>query len=725
VSVGGDVASAQPCLDSREYIRWVGGLDTPGRAVDLVRSGEHLFVADETALRILDVSSPLEPREIAWVPDLATEVALMGDDHAVLGCWTEGDIGWIVTVDVSDPSAPEVVGLAATGWILDLAVQGHYAYVAGNYPDFTVVDLSDPRAPVVVATLNLSPIFPTPAAGGIAVEGDFAYLSVFNGGVAVFDISDPAHPRAAGVLNLWLQTSSGEAAVSGRYLYMAGQWEELSDASGLWIIDVANPGAPVVAGIASTAAAADVVLAGDLALVADKLSGLAVVDIRDGHAPEVRCLAGAPSVQGVALAPGFALLAGHGRGVQVIDLSHLDNPEMMGEVSTTGDSRGLAVSGALAVLADGDALDLVDVTDPQAPRWIASLATPGNATEVAVQGEYAYVADSDPSLTVVDISDPAQPSVVGSIDTPNFSNDVAIAGSHAYVAYGNGFAAGLAVIDVGDPSAPRVMGQVSTPERAEGVAVSGAYAYVTSVDLYVVDVSDPAAPAIVNVADLGNGPAKLAVEEGFLYVVQETSLEVFDLSDPAAPVPVCSVPLIAYGHDVCLEGNFAYVSDGYFMHVVDISVPTSATRIGTPVQSIVVHGVAVSNGCLCTIHGAGLMTWPIQCDVPSSVSPPSSREGGTTAAGGACALRIAPNPAAGVATLRFALGRATAARVEVFDVAGRLRRTIGIRAPLRAGQQEILWDRRDDAGRLLAPGRYVIRVRAGDAAESAPIVLLP
>ena len=70
--------------------------------------------------------------------------------------------------------------------------------------------------------------------------------------------------------------------------------------------------------------------------------------------------------------------------------------------------------------------------------------------------------------------------------------------------------------------------------------------------------------------------------------------------------------------------------------------------------------------------------------------------------------RPMPNPAHGPATLRFSLPAAGTARLEVLDVSGR--RVWGYAQALAAGPHSIAWDGRDDAGRRLGPGLYLVRL---------------
>ena len=71
-----------------------------------------------------------------------------------------------------------------------------------------------------------------------------------------------------------------------------------------------------------------------------------------------------------------------------------------------------------------------------------------------------------------------------------------------------------------------------------------------------------------------------------------------------------------------------------------------------------------------------------------------------------------PNPARGSVHWSFALQQAAALEIEAFGLTGGRVRTIA-RAWREPGQGEVDWDLRDDRGRAVAPGIYMIRASLG------------
>jgi hypothetical protein len=94
----------------------------------------------------------------------------------------------------------------------------------------------------------------------------------------------------------------------------------------------------------------------------------------------------------------------------------------------------------------------------------------------------------------------------------------------------------------------------------------------------------------------------------------------------------------------------------------------------------------------------------VPSDPPPAAAPPASR----------LSLSVSPNPFRDATAIRLALAQAEAAvRLEVYDVGGRLVRTIHSGA-LAAGIHPMSWDGRDDAGRTSPAGLYFLRAWAAE-----------
>jgi hypothetical protein len=84
----------------------------------------------------------------------------------------------------------------------------------------------------------------------------------------------------------------------------------------------------------------------------------------------------------------------------------------------------------------------------------------------------------------------------------------------------------------------------------------------------------------------------------------------------------------------------------------------------------------------------------------------------------------APNPARGNMRIGFGLPRETEARLEVFDLGGRRVRRLAA-ATLPAGSYEHGWDLRDDSGRLVPAGVYLLALSAAGERCTRRLVVMP
>ncbi len=126
--------------------------------------------------------------------------------------------------------------------------------------------------------------------------------------------------------------------------------------------------------------------------------------------------------------------------------------------------------------------------------------------------------------------------------------------------------------------------------------------------------------------------------------------------------------------------------------------------------------------------GTGLLVAPpLVCTLPPqgiAFDRAENLEAGLNMPGAAVALSPPfPNPARGAVRLAFTLPVAAAGALDVLDVAGRRVRQLripGAVSPLNT----LVWDLTDDAGRSLAPGLYLVRLRAGTARASRTVMVI-
>ncbi|MGH7723942.1 MAG: FlgD immunoglobulin-like domain containing protein [Candidatus Eiseniibacteriota bacterium] len=84
---------------------------------------------------------------------------------------------------------------------------------------------------------------------------------------------------------------------------------------------------------------------------------------------------------------------------------------------------------------------------------------------------------------------------------------------------------------------------------------------------------------------------------------------------------------------------------------------------------------------------------------------------------------LRPNPTSGGTTIFFELGRTAPVRIEVFDVRGMRVRTV-TEGVMESGAHSARWDGKDQAGRRVAAGVYVVRFAADGVVAHAKAILM-
>jgi hypothetical protein len=116
-------------------------------------------------------------------------------------------------------------------------------------------------------------------------------------------------------------------------------------------------------------------------------------------------------------------------------------------------------------------------------------------------------------------------------------------------------------------------------------------------------------------------------------------------------------------------------------------------------------------------------------DAVYRVLPSGAVVGGSTGASipwssASAGLLVQPNPFVHSTTVRFELPREMQARAQVYDVQGRMVRTLLRDSRLSQGTHVLPWDGRNDAGVSVGSGVFFARVVLGRETHSEKIVLL-
>jgi hypothetical protein len=173
-----------------------GSLTSSGHGVDIEIAGAYAFVVNGSDLEVVDISDPALPLTAGTIDvgGTAHEITLAGN-HAYLANGLAG----LVVVDISDPISPAVAGSITVpgGEALGVSVDGNLAYVALDEQGLAVFDVSDPTTPTLVGQYNPALLVVL----DVSVAGNLAYLACGEDGMQVVDISNPTNPTLVSSLN--------------------------------------------------------------------------------------------------------------------------------------------------------------------------------------------------------------------------------------------------------------------------------------------------------------------------------------------------------------------------------------------------------------------------------------------------------------------------------------------------------------------------------------------
>jgi hypothetical protein len=502
--------------------------------------------------------------------------------------------------DVSDPYHPAYRGTYRRGSaeFFDVAVWGTYAicaYTDWRWPDpatrtygLEVIDVSVASAPRLVGNLDLGkdllPREIAVTANGYALvcQSTDTWKS---GALAVIDVgSDPGHPSETGRL---VRTDGGfdGIALSGNlacvYQMSIGRMS---------MIDVSNPGSPVVLGAYTTGSIyqyRDMHQSAGLVGISNAGGGFSLYSVAAPSAPAPLGSFDTPDEVGwgnnIAVSGDRVYMACYSDGLRIMDVSDPSRPAEESMCNDRGLDRGVAVVGNIAYGVDTTRLSVFDISDSKSPGRLADLDLPRidptlesyGHSGIVVRPPYAYVSGVEWSgdnrratLTIIDVSDPGHPSVVKTFAYPikisNFGN-LALYGNYAYLGVEDSSMGdadrrcGLRTIDVSDPRNPREVSSWRSDvagSSSSRVAVHGDRLYLTGDQLRIFDLADPGAPRLVAIIVLGC--ADIAFSGDFAYLALDRLL-VLDLSNLAGG----TVPAYYYrgekGKGIAVSGNIAYV----------------------------------------------------------------------------------------------------------------------------------------------------------------------
>ncbi|MCK4506375.1 MAG: T9SS type A sorting domain-containing protein [Candidatus Aegiribacteria sp.] len=624
---------------------------------DILIEGDYAYIGDHEGIRIININN----MELISTYSLkrAHTLYLRGTNLFVV----DGTGFWVL--DVQNPAEPDSIGFYEKAGAVGLDIVGDYAYISSTAGMIlTILDISNPENPSFVSELEIIGV--CPCGNQIIVESGYAYIAGGAGGFHVVDVSDPVNP----IFKLSIDFDGSVmriAKINSQYVVVS-----VSSSDEIAVIDVSDPDNPFVA-------------------ASYERSGNLLVD-------------------------GDRLFEVNSNSIKIQDIQDPLNFVLEGSIDVEAYySRGIQVSGDFAYIVDiGDwfnsGLNIVDISDPYNPypRGNYSIGFPSFCFLLTVKDDYAYIPDiMNELLEIVDISNPDLPVYAGEYAAS--VEDIFAGDPYTYLVVGNT----LQITDLQDPSNPSLLSSITLgTEDGKKIYVANEYAFIgdSAGEVWIVDVSDSLYPQMVTSFNAAGEVTGIFAVEDLLYVVSQEQLQIVDISVINAPQIIGSYfdgDLSSYSN-IYVDGDYAYIANliGGFLSI-DVSNPYAPFREEFFQTSGWCRGLAYTNDHLyvptdCSFQILKNELLGINDDDYNSTCIVSEYE-----------LSNYPSPAMSSVTIPFSLAATGAARIDVYDITGRIVTTLAAEE-MTAGQHSLVWNLRDTNGSVIPSGVYHIRISTAD-----------
>lgn len=542
-----------------------------GQAYSVVIKDSTAFVGTTTALLILNISDPLQPKLLSHIHhryDYLFRIKISGN-YAFLPLMTSvpwGENGAVEIIDISNLLKPVKVSSYKTeSGVLGLDIKGNYCYVAAG-TSLLILDISNITKPVQVSSLDFGgvPNFTS----DVAISGNYAYVAATAAGLKIVDISNPLNPTIAGeyLTNNW----NRQVIIKDNKAYLLSSFYPNSD---LEIIDIVNPASPAKLGSIPLNNVGRMCLSGSYVFVANQES---------------------PSPSGL-----------YG-SLSILDISNPSNIKTIGNCAVNGGPFMVDINNNYAYLAaKGGGVVIVDINSISLPQPVTYYNSGFLAYDVKVLGQYLYVADRNPNwpdkgaLRIIDISNPNNPTELNSFNTGGECRGISIKFPYIFIADGPN---GIRVLNVTDINNITEIGNYSTNDLSvNDVYVSDNYAYAVTFDsLLVFDISNPITlTRVKSIALIGGRQIQKGGNYLFISAIgPEKGMHIVDVTDPTKPTNITTVS--SRGSlgtwQTFISGNYAYLADSEGgLRIINITNPNNPVEIGSYVSTSIVTSITVSN----------------------------------------------------------------------------------------------------------------------------------
>jgi hypothetical protein len=280
---------------------------------------------------------------------------------------------------------------------------------------------------------------------GIAVQGNYAYTTWGDSGLYIIDISNRSLPHIEGLAHC--RTNAVNVLVEDNYAFVSNCYRG-SATTGMQIIDISNPAAPVEVSYYTT-------------------MPVYAIDVQGNYAY-------------------LATYQNPGGSFEIVNIADMASPVWVSSLYAYN-TRDVAVEGNYAFLAANGTTRVISISDPLAPYEVTTFIHHDYTypVDLKIQEPFIYAAVGY-SFEVYNISDPQNPGYVGQwLDNTYAIKNISIQGDLLYsnLALG-GHHDNIGAFDISNPANPMRAGKTEYTMylAISGVCADSDYVYATARD---------------------------------------------------------------------------------------------------------------------------------------------------------------------------------------------------------------------------------------------------
>ena len=545
-----------------------------GMILDMAAYGNTLYIATgKTGLRVIDVSNPFSPKEIAvWSKGIISVLTLSPDGQHLYLTVSENAVR---VLNVSDPSKPKSIGAfgVKNANYLDLETFGDVLLAAAGPKGLYAYNVTIPKEPVLVSRFHeLEQVSRVDVGDHVAVVlGD-----IVDGGrvLGVIEYSEWKSPVLKGQLLVdpeavacGIMTSSPSRVVIG------------NASNGYSLADISNTSLPSMLGT-WVAPAPVTALETDLYTQFCYLScgsgGLYRVYLADQPVPEPpskKLLDGAVVCRALATKGNLAYISTESATLETWDLADPIQPVRLSVLETPETAVHLGVYGDLLVASCQDSGFIVyDTSEATYPRQLSAVnphSTSGGSTlETDMVVNTLAVADSSNGLLLYDMSTPSNPVPILSqpwVGKKGYVRGVEFQGLRTL--WCTHSVKGLIALSY-DPTSSSPLTELGSQAVADTMTgpfvIRGNYAYVcTAIGVQVFDIGTPSKPESLDIFTEVQAYDVRLRDGNLLVAMGLQGLWEYELSDPEKPSPVRAFDSPGESSSTAVTGSGTYLlADG-------------------------------------------------------------------------------------------------------------------------------------------------------------------